>query len=214
MTRFRVTWSRQEIILALWLWLPLCAGLAVLAWVSRAFKIPLWKFTRDPVQIFNGNPWDGVLSNIGVILWCVAAVVCFFSYVILRAIDADRSKQRFLLCCGAISTLLLLDDLFLLHERVFPLLFGISEKVVYGSYAVLVAIVFWRDRHHLSQENGLLVSALLFFAASIAVDAFPKWLGIWHHLAEDGTKILGIISWSGFFFSFCLRSVRSGLMRT
>lgn len=206
-----ITWQRNEIVLAVGLWLSVSVCLAITAWASVWFKIPSGRFTRDPLQIFHGKPWEGMLSNLGVVMWCAAAFVCLFSYAVLRHSNADHPTKRFLLSCGALSTLLMLDDLYLFHERIFPMLFGVNELVIFGAYAVIAAFVIWRDRNILAQSNGLLIAALLFFAVSIGMDILPLKLGEWQHLVEDGLKILGIVSWSGFFFAFCLRTVRQYL---
>ena len=96
--------------------------------------------------------------------------------------------------------LLGLDDIFLLHESVFPYL-GIHEKVVYATYAGLV--LFYLVKFYptiLKTEYILLVMALGFFALSVIFDksSIP---GIDPYLLEDGVKIAGIVSWMFYFYS-------------
>lgn len=76
----------------------------------------------------------------------------------------------FFMASGAFTMLLLLDDMFLLHEATFPAI-GIPEAAVYGVYLTLAALyglVFWRI---VKQTNYvLMLIALGLMAVSLTLD--------------------------------------------
>ena len=93
-----------------------------------------------------------------------------------------------------------LDDVFLLHEKVFPRL-GVPEEVVLCSYPVFMLFyLFWFYPVILKTEYILLGIALLFFGISVTIDLFdPSDIDIFF-LLEDGVKLVGIVSWLAYFF--------------
>ena len=87
--------------------------------IGAWYDVPMSGFTRDPAAVHNANPFTGVLSNIGILFWCSAAAVCFFSAAI-QVKEARVKIVPFLLFSGLLTAVLLLDDLFMLHETVIP----------------------------------------------------------------------------------------------
>lgn len=162
--------------------------------------IPIAKLTRDPIAIGGLPVYTGFLSQIGIFFWSASATVCFFSAkVLLRHADLHKLK-RFLLISALLSLFLGFDDVFLLHEAVFPYHFGIPEKFVYGSYAGFV--IFYLFRFYpliLETEFVLLAIALFFFGISVTLDLLPLPF-IDPFLLEDGAKLIGIVSWLAYFF--------------
>ena len=157
----------------------------------------------------------GLVSNFGVLLWCTTAAVCFFTFMVLR--PTRRRLRSFFLWSAGISTVLLFDDLFLIHEQVMPVYLGISEKKVFAVYGLLILcylLRWWKQIRH--TDYLLLAIAFVFFGLSILVDLFAK-----HGLnspifLEDSFKLTGIVSWSAYYFRTCwieitfvLRSLRS-----
>ncbi len=90
-----------------------------------------------------------------------------------------------------------IDDVFLLHEKVFPW-FGVPEEAVVGSYAGFV--LFYLVKFYsviLKTEYVLLVMALSFFGLSATLDLVQPHGS---YLLEDGAKLVGIVSWLAYFF--------------
>lgn len=189
--------------LALLYVLPLLFLVAVVV-ASRKTGVPLTTFTRDPVAVAGLSPFTGVASNLGAIFWSATAAICLFSWIALRSYSNESKLATFLLCSGLITTLLLLDDFFLLHESFFPKYLGMSEKVVVLCYGLLVLawIVIFR-KFILRTEYLILAVAFAFFGASLCVDVFQypieRLIGDWRILLEDGFKLLGIVGWLGYF---------------
>lgn len=50
----------------------------------------------------------GVLSNVGVLVWCAAAAICFYTSTILRYEEGTDEMRSFLCWSGLISSVLLL----------------------------------------------------------------------------------------------------------
>jgi hypothetical protein len=76
--------------------------------------------------------------------------------------------------------------------------------VVVLSYGLLLLAYLWRFRKIvLNSHFVLLVLASLFFGFSVVVDRLPQTLIPGHHLFEDGSKLLGIVSWFAYYLVFC-----------
>lgn len=176
--------------------------LLVLVVASLKLDIPVAVFTRDPASIGSIHPLSGVASHFGVLVLTASGAISVFSWAILRP-QSYRRVSRFLLCSGLLSILLALDDLFMLHEKIYPQFFGVGEKITFLTYGLLVigGTVKFR-KTILETEYSILLVSLIFFGASLIVDGFQDniedVLGQWRILLEDGFKLLGIVGWFGY----------------
>ncbi len=171
--------------------------------------VPVENLMRDPAAIAIHPIYYGAFSNLGILFWSASAAVCFLGSYLLGQLSAETQLSarsgaaQFLLAFGCFSTVLCLDDLFMLHEWLFPEKLHIHEGVVLVSYAVTFLALIFRFRQRLLQTRPILflVSCLL-FATSVAIDVLPLgsvltadsiyWL-------EDGTKFLAIFFWLAYF---------------
>ncbi len=187
--------------------LPLLLLLSVV-FVSSQMDISLAMFTRDPASIGRIHPFMGIVSNFGVILWTAAAAICLFNWALFRHGFNEVKFSKFLLYSGLLTTLLLFDDFFLLHEIIFPNIFAINEKIVFLIYGCLILcwIVAFKECI-LKTEFLILIIALCFFGLSMFIDMFQNhiqsFIGNSRILFEDGFKLLGITSWLGYFSRCC-----------
>jgi hypothetical protein len=188
-------------------------GLLVsVAIVSAVYNIPVAKFTRDPTVILGGHPFTGIISNIGILFWCFTASILFFSSAIFIN-HLDKMFLRFLIVSGLLTSLLLLDDLFLFHDYIFPIYFHLTEKVVYLGYLVLISLYFLKFKGVIVKtEYTLLLIACGFFALSMGADCILPQEGL-EFLVEDGFKLLGIVTWFIFFTRTCIEPVRQPLSK-
>lgn len=172
-------------------------GLLFLVTVAAYFaRIPLSSFTRDMAAIAHVHPLIGIVSNVGILLWCATAVICLFSRSLLHH-QGLHAEARFLLWAGLITLVLLADDLFMIHEYIAPVHFHLNEKLVLASYACGAgAYLMSHRRLILATDYQLLAAAMAFFTVSMVVD-FLDARG-WWAVSEDGFKILGIASWLGY----------------
>ncbi len=181
-------------------------ALSMLATIVAAciyFDIDTHLVTRDVTAIAQIHPLSGILSNFGILLWCAAASVCFFSSALVD--KADHRTFSFLLSSALLSTYLLLDDAFLIHEQLAPKYLGIDEKMVF-SFILIAVISYLAVFYRIIQntEYPRLIIALLFLSLSVAIDLlFESWLwkkiGHWEFLLEDGTKWIGISFWCSYY---------------
>ena len=172
--------------------------LLVLAAIQR--EVPLHILMLDPLRAAQAPFFYGALSNIGIVVWCVAASICLFVALIVTRGEGFNEDAKYMLAAGVLSMVLMFDDLFMLHEIVFPDYIGIPELVTYLVYILSVAWYLMRFRKSLiSTEPVLLVFCLMFFAISMFSDVFfgrPET--VLERIFEDGAKFLGIWLWAGF----------------
>ena len=179
-------------------------GVAVLALlvpiaVRLRWGIPTEIFMRDVATLTNVPPYTGLFSSLGILMWTAAATLCLFLAACRSGVG--QTPRAFWTYAGILTAALLADDLFLLHEVVFPYHLGVPEPLVYVAYGVLAVgfLVAFR-RVILRTEFVLLALALAWFAASLTVDRWGHlWLPRGFFLVEDGFKLLGIASWLLYF---------------
>ena len=168
--------------------------------------IPVADLTRDPASTMGVHPFIGIVSTIGILLWTATASICLFSAARARRGGSDEDA-RFLLCTGALTAMLLVDDLFMLHEWAFPLHIGVLEEIVYGTYMLIFLLYYLRFRGPLADHGlALLLLACACFAASILCDQLVPNEGL-QYLVEDGFKLTGITAWFLFHTRACSRTL-------
>lgn len=184
---------------------------------------PLSYLTKDPLTVAEMAPaaccrvYYGAISNIGILLWCVAAAVCLFTALILWLADAKSTDAgRFapaLLAAGLFSGWMTLDDLFLVHENVLPAL-GIPQKLVYVIYALItMAYLAFARRLILGGRLVMFACAIGLLTLSVGVDVVATSEGFMHVLIEDGAKLIGIAAWAAFHIEVAA-SVLSARLRS
>lgn len=190
---------RSSLSILAWLCGPTALLLALVAVVSFATGIPTRTFTADPLAIAGGHPLWGMLSNIGVLVWCAGATICLFTAVVLQLQDGPSHDVGFLLAAGLLTSLLLVDDLFMVHEWLAQTYLGVGERAFFALEASAVGLFLVTFRRRVLESNVLLlVVAFAFFGLSLAVDTMPHDWSRWHFLLEDGLKLFGIVTWSGY----------------
>ncbi len=166
--------------------------------------------TRDPIATFDAPLYTGLLSNLGILLWITTGGICIFSYFVL-------SKQLhkisiFLLYTGILTVFLTFDDLFQLHEIVFPQYFHIPQKGVFIGYALMMILYLVYFKKIILETDYLVFgAAIMFFNFSIVFDQIPSNIFTNHHLFEDGFKLLGIVSWFIYFTKLCVANLKQAI---
>jgi hypothetical protein len=188
---------------------PALLILAIMVYVHLHSHIPFASMTRDVTAIGHLNPFTGMLSDLGIILWCVSASACFFAALILFR-GPDRKLFWFLLFSGLLSAYLLFDDFFQFHEELAERYLGLNKTFVYAALGTAVAAYLVGFRQVILRTRfGLLALACGFLAASVAIDVVAYvlevrlgnwwWLGRWWYFFEDGPKWLGIAFWCSYY---------------
>ena len=192
---------RDNLPLLIALYLPSVGLLAFIGFVGIETGLAVSKVTRDPVELTGAHPFTGALSNLGILLWAAAASISFFTAASLRHQRSRDEYVMFFRLGGWLTLLLLFDDLFLLHEWIYPIHLGIDQKITFAGYALLLLLYLLRFRGLILRTDFiLLMSAFVFFALSLLFDTIIAPGVIYgHNLFEDGFKFLGIVSWFGYF---------------
>lgn len=184
---------------------PALFVLGVTVWAKLQARVPVSFFSLDATSTLNGHPLTGAQSTLGVLVWCAAAGICFFSCVLLQSRGGDKDVRSFLLWSGVIAMVLALDDMFLVHEDLARRYLLLSEEVVFLAYgSVLVWYLIRFRRNILDSEYLLLLLAFVLLGSSIVVDFFQaSWPGSGRIFFEGGTKLLGIVTWSAYLIRTC-----------
>ncbi len=180
-----------------------CAAAAVVAVLALQTRIPFSDLTRDPLAIMGkkGAPHLGLLSNLGALVWCTTAAVCAFSALRLALGREARRQSVFLFVAAAFTSLLLFDDLFMLHENLrLRVAWGeLALFAVYGGCTLYYGFAFRGVLRQLGFFAPLLAVCLL--ATSVAVDVSKLTAttsAVWPWVLEDGSKFVGLVVWAAF----------------
>jgi hypothetical protein len=174
-------------------------GMAVLSSVKG---VSFDKFSRDPLQILEAKPYIGVISNIGIIFWTATSAILFYSLKISYRQGRSGQQLYFLFWSGLLTTMMLFDDLLMLHDVIFPGYLSLDERVFYFFYCFsVVALVYFYRKIILRSDYVLFILAFGFLGGAVISDVLLT-LGLKltnEYLVEDGMKFLGIISWFAYF---------------
>ena len=183
-------------------------GLALLAGTSQ--DIPIADLFRDTASAAKLHTLTGLISNLGILLWCVAGTVSMVAWAMFRW-AGDKAWARFFLASALLSFLLMSDDLLQIHERLAFAYCGIREKHVLLLLAVAAGtyLLVYRKRI-LATNYGMLVLALILMSTAVLVDRlFPhEDANSWFLLYEDGPKFLGIAAWCAYYCRTAVVSIQ------
>ena len=194
-------------------YLPILAFFTVLGIVSRSSDdLTLSYLTRDVVALGDLPFFAGLTSQIGGMLWSATLAVCVFTLILLYRQKENVSAKRFLFQAAILTSILLLDDIFLVHEDIGPDYLNISEKKIVITYLLITLVfLFWNRSEILSSDYLILGIALGMFAMSIFLDGadlddyenysiiFGEQVQIF---LEDGFKFVGIATWLVYFAQY------------
>ncbi|MCA9918629.1 MAG: hypothetical protein KC445_11795 [Anaerolineales bacterium] len=169
---------------------------------GRFMGIPPANLLRDTSSLAEVAPWTGFVSNVGVLLWCATMTICFAGTAVATQ-QNDLLNYRFFLASGLLTAFLMVDDFFVLHES-FRDYLGFPEKAFYAFYLVFFGLYLVRyGRYILTTDYLFLALAFAFLGVSFGLDNFQEmitdFVPVDYYLLEDGLKLLGIVSWFGFF---------------
>ncbi len=186
-------------------------------WLAKILNIPIYHLVADPAEIAQKAPYAGLLSQIGILLWTGTVCICWFTASTLRkgkTKDAHGNWSQFLQFSGYITALLLLDDLLQIHEYS-PIFLGLGsnpedisrplqngvELAVFVFYGVLFLTYLWWFKDKIIQTNLLpLILAIALMGISILIDLLAPEQMQEHFIFEEGSKLMGIMSWFNYFF--------------
>lgn len=173
--------------------------------------VPVERLLRDTITVAEIYPdcchvYDGLISNFGIFLWWAAASITGFAALVAASLSARTYDILALTMAAVFTAWLALDDLFMLHESVLPLI-GLPQPATYALYgAIAIAYIALSWRVVLTAFPMFLLMAISMLGLSVFVDimaehdlgAISYWLQAnlrTSFLLEDGFKFLGIGFW-------------------
>ena len=156
--------------------------LAFLLALTFQQQVPMRILTADVPAVTKLPTTVGLVSNLGILGWAASVTICAFAAYLLWK---SSRWARFFLALGLMTLLLLLDDMFMIHERVLPNN-NIPEEVYFIVYPLLVLFITVRFWRYFRQTNRLLLlSAVGLLAMSMAVDlTYETILDIYHGIQD------------------------------
>lgn len=186
-------------------------AMIILLIVALQDSVPISFLTKDPNAITDFPFYTGLVSNIGNILWTIAATICIYTFLVVKDNPTLRNNARFILGIGILTFLLMLDDQFLIHEEVFPKYLGLHKILLLVLYGIALMLLLVVHRTIVLQfQPVLLALPLFFFLVSVLagkIDEGPIAVNIF--LIKDGSKFLGIVGWFCYFSSMSLSLIHS-----
>lgn len=185
--------------------LPSMLALAIASWACVRFSIPAPVLTRDMTALTNVPLYVSCISNLGLLYWCAASAISAFSALLVQ--NTERMGTRhFFIASALLSFILLLDDMFMFHEALFPLYLGIAEKTVFIWYILMTGLYLILFRRIIVASGHALIlgTALTLFTLSALIDQILEkelgtLVGHWLFMIEDGFKLLGLSLWLAFY---------------
>lgn len=204
--RWQVAHHRRLLLMVL---LSVFAVQLLLVAIRATTGVAIAEFTRDPLGYTDLPVYKGSVSNLGVLIWKASAAICLFTFAVQTTLGVSGKRPRFFLVAGILSLVLVLDDLYMLHEVVLPDHIGIPQDLVYASYLLMMVAFVVHFRHVILRSSFLFLAISLGgFATSILADAVADRVTIpAYYLIEDGGKLLGIASWTAYFALTALREI-------
>lgn len=177
-------------------------SLLIVIIISISKNIALDTLTKDPTETMGAPFYIGAFSNLGIMLLSGSSLLCIFTAFHIRGIVYFKDDFQFLIVSAALTLMLTLDDLFLVHEEVLPKYFNVPENAVILTYInlfVIYIIVF--RRKILSTEFLILGLGFFFIGLAKVSDIIPLPIKKDTFL-EDSIKLFGIVSWLIYFYRF------------
>ncbi len=134
----------------------LAGAFALTQWLG----IPFVDLTRDAAIVYTKEAplYGGYLSNLGAVLWTISATSCFFAAATLHPSHPMRREMwLFLMWFGALTAILLVDDLFMMHEFILQQ-FGRSQKGMVLAEGLLAVWIFLRFQKCILKTHWILIS--------------------------------------------------------
>ena len=166
------------------IYLPTFLFIIFIYLLTENTNISVYELVADPNEVGQVAFYTGFVSTIGILFFCATVSVCIFSAYLIASIGTkDKKWSLFLKYSGYLILILLIDDLWQIHENLPSLLFGsninsramqdLGETVIMGIYVLLFCAYLIRFRRLIYQTKlPTLFLAILFFGLSGIIDIF------------------------------------------
>lgn len=183
-------------LLALW------AGIGILVVTSVVQRrVPTVSLYLDPAATSSARVWTGFFTELGLMLWAVAATAAGFLWAVCARGGWDRSGARLGGSAAGFTALLWLDDQFAVRNWALPHVLGAPESagdVIYLSLGVAWVALNWRTI--VVSDRLIVMAAGLGLGSSELVNfGIKEQFTTTGTLLEEVPKLLGIAAWALFF---------------
>lgn len=174
--------------------------LAAVLYAAALTNRDVGDFLRDPASVLKTPFYIGLLSNLTVLFWCSAAVICLFSFALFKNVSGYERWRGYFLYAGLLTAFLCFDDLYLLHEEVLPNIIGVPENLVIAGYLGAFLLFLISQRVPILQSVYIiLVLAFGLLGMSLLMDKLNRFNLPNKYLWEDGAKLFGAATWLLYF---------------
>ena len=180
----------------------------LITWGISALRgLPVEYLLEDPSSLLGYDQFIGFLTPIGVVVLAIGigAVLLSASVKNGNLEPEERQVLNALIFLAGVSLFLLLDDLFLLHERVFTSWFQAGERRIFLAYGLIFLLLAYVYRKGLlSGPIIFLIISMLLFGVSIASDVLTDKVSLSSGLTssmkmlEEAGKLGGYLFWTAF----------------
>lgn len=184
------------------------AGLLIVGALLQRHVPPASLFL-DPATTSSARPSSGLVSELGIMAWVVAATAAACAgYVNLRS-GIDRGWARLGLSAAPFTAWLCLDDQFLVHSSLVPRLTSVPANACLVAYlALAVAWLLYNRDAIVRADAPVMVAAAGAMGFSEVIDlALAERFSTNRTVVEEGPKFLAILAWALFFVLLCYRSI-------
>jgi len=168
---------------------------------------------REPQVLGGLHPLAGAISNLGVLFGGAGAAILFFTSFVLWRLKQEKDFAFFLFYFAVLTSIITADDLFMLHESLLKVYCGLAEVHSYAGYVLFFVVGGVVFRKQLLQTEYFLLGIVFgLWGLSVAVDMASHSIeGLiddnYRIMIEDGSKFLGIVTWSSYFTRVCYRKL-------
>lgn len=204
----------SRIPILIWLNIITIVFLSILSFYARIKSkgAGIESLFSDPFYV--GIFYLGWFTSISEIMWCSAISVCLFSAILLPI--ANRRFKIFLFASSLVMLLLFFDDRFRL-TLILCAFFGTCKVIklgVYLMYGIILILYAWLFRYTIRQTPYIpLLLSFCLFGFSSAIDITPISSRGIHAMLEDGTKLVGLINMTIYFWWICQQEIKKNLVR-
>ena len=175
------------------------AAVVALLTATELRGIPVIRMLRDPASFYDFSPLSGLVSYGGILMMTSTAAISGF------AAQVGVRWNRLLTATAAFSGYFALDDLFMLHEGVWPRI-GIPEEAIMIGFALGgLGILLAAQAHARPWRTWGLYLALALMSGSILIDMSLQSNRA--TIAEDILKFMSIGIWALFWIGVSSRAV-------
>ena len=173
--------------------------------LSAVYSLPMEDLLEDPASVYGYSQFAGFITFVGVVILAtgIGAVILALSFISFKTVEKKEIVAVALL--ALINLFLILDDLFLLHERIFTGLFQVGERRIFLAYLICFCIFVAIFRKQvLSGPTIFFIIAMLLFGLSLATDILSDKVPLNEafidsiKMLEEGCKLGGYLFWTAF----------------